>query len=196
MNIAVIQPADNLPPRRAFTAEDISRMIDAGVIGEDERIELIGGEIIVMAAKKFAHERIKSALIRMLAASAPADIQLGVEMTIQFADDTLLEPDVSLFPVSCMRASDSGFVRLSHGECLLVIEVAASSLRYDQNTKAPLYAKFGVHEYWVIDAHECVTWIHTGPSADGWSSIVKRDPGQTLTTPTVPGFAIRLDQIG
>jgi Uma2 family endonuclease len=79
---------------------------------------------------------------------------------------------------------------------LLAIEIAESNLDYDRKVKARLYARYGVHEYWVIDAHERITWIHTGPSADGWSSVVKRGPGETLTTSAAPGFAIRLDQIG
>jgi Uma2 family endonuclease len=196
MNIALTNIAEDDPFRRPFAVADISRMIDAGILTEDERIELVRGDLIVMASKKYAHELIKSAIIRALVPAAPRDVHIGVEMTIEFSDDTLLEPDLVVFPVSCLRESDFEFARLNHGECLLVIEVAASSLRYDKNTKAPLYAAFGVHEYWVIDAHERITWIHTGPSADGWSSVVKRGPSETLTTSAVPGFAIRLDQIG
>jgi Uma2 family endonuclease len=195
MNIAFANIAQDDPSPRPFAVADISRMIDAGILTEDERIELVRGAIIVMASKKYAHELIKSALIRELVPAASRDVHIGVEMTIQFSDDTLLEPDLALLPVSCLRESDIGFVRLNHGECLLVIEVAASSLRYDKITKAPLYAQFGVREYWVIDAHERVTWIHTGPSAEGWASVVKREPGETLTTPAVPGFSIRLDQV-
>lgn len=196
MNIAVIHPADNLPPRRAFTAEDIRRMIEAGVIGEEERFELIGGEIVMMAAKGYAHEVVKSALIRAIVPAAPAHVHVGVEMSIELSSDTLVEPDIALFPKSCLRKSDSGFVQLAKGDCLLVIEVAASRLSYDKEAKAKLYARYGVREYWVIDALERITWVHTGPSGDGWSSIVERGAGETPTTPAVPGFAIRLDQIG
>jgi hypothetical protein len=51
MNIAVVNPAPDLPPRRAFNVHDIRRMVDAGVLSEDENIELVEGEIVVMAAK-------------------------------------------------------------------------------------------------------------------------------------------------
>ena len=61
MNIAVVNPAPGLPPRRAFSVHDIRRMVDAGVLSEDENIELIEGEIVVMAAKGYAHEMIKAA---------------------------------------------------------------------------------------------------------------------------------------
>ena len=61
MNVAATTAAEGFP-RRAFTVDDIARMIDAGIIGEDEKFELIEGEIVMSAAKGFAHERIKSAL--------------------------------------------------------------------------------------------------------------------------------------
>ena len=57
MNVTVTRAAEGFP-RRAFTVEDIRRMIDAGVIGEDERFELIEGEIVPMSPKHDPHERI------------------------------------------------------------------------------------------------------------------------------------------
>jgi Uma2 family endonuclease len=196
MNVAVIHPAEDLPPRRAFTTEDVRRMIEAGVIGVEERFELIGGEIVMMAAKGYAHEVVKSALIRAIVLVAPDDVHAGVEMTIELSRDTLVEPDIALFPKACLRRSSSGFAQLAKGECLLVIEVAASRLSYDMDAKAKLFAEFGVQEYWVVEANERVTWVHTGPSGHGWSSIVERGSDETLTTVALPGFSVRLDQIG
>src|SRR5262249_8458149 len=79
MNIAVPTVAEDLPPRRAFTVADVHRMVEAGIIAEDERLELIGGEFFVMAAKGYAHELIKTALIRAIVQVAPADVSVGVE---------------------------------------------------------------------------------------------------------------------
>jgi Uma2 family endonuclease len=76
-----------------------------------------------------------------------------------------------------------------------VIEVAASSLAYDKGLKARLYARHRVKEFWVVDANAGVTWVHTGPAGDGWSSIIERGPNEVLTTPTLPGFSIRLDEL-
>jgi Uma2 family endonuclease len=78
---------------------------------------------------------------------------------------------------------------------LLLTEVAASSLTYDRRVKARLYARHGIREFWVIDANERVTWIHTGPSGDGWSSIVERGSNETLATTALPNFSIRLCDI-
>jgi Uma2 family endonuclease len=62
-------------------------------------------------------------------------------------------------------------------------------------TKARLYARHGIREYWVIDANERRTFVHTGPTADGWSSIVERGPDEALTTAALPGFALKLGDI-
>jgi len=85
---------------------------------------------------------------------------------------------------------------LRRGDCLLVIEVAVSSLNYDKKTKARLYAALGVREFWVVDANERISWVHTGPRDDGsWSSIVEHGPEEILTTPALPGFSISLADI-
>ena len=73
-------------PRRAFTVEDIGRMIDAGVLGEDEKFELIEGEIVMMAAKEVIHERVKSALLVAIARALPDDLTLGAEITLRLTD--------------------------------------------------------------------------------------------------------------
>jgi Uma2 family endonuclease len=195
MNIAVVNPAPDLPPRRAFNVHDIQRMVDAGVLSEDEKIELIEGEIVVMAAKGYAHEMIKAALVRAIIEAAPADVTVGVEMTIQFSPASLLEPDIAVIPTSKLIRSDAGFVSIEHGSCLLIVEVAATTLTYDKGRKAIEYGRFGVQEFWVVDANERITWIHTGPSGDGWSSIVKRGADETLKTPALPRLAIQLSDV-
>jgi Uma2 family endonuclease len=194
MNVAVTTAAEGFP-RRAFTVEDISRMIAAGVIRENEKFELIEGEIVMMAAKGLAHERIKSALTVAVVRALPDDLTVGVEATLRLTDTVMLEPDIAVFPKELFRKSSAGFAQLDPGEAYLVIEIAASSLAYDKGLKARLYARHRVKEFWVVDANERTTFVHTGPSGDGWSSIVKCGPKDTLTTSALPGFSIRLGEI-
>src|SRR5215472_3381674 len=194
MNVAVTTAAEGFP-RRAFTVDDIARMIEAGIIGEDEKFELIEGEIVMMASKGIAHERIKSALNIAVVRALPDDLTMGVEVTLRLTDTTMLEPNIAVFPKALFRRSSTGFARLDPGEACLVIEVAVSNLAYDKGLKARLYARHRVKEFWVIDANEGVTYVHTGPDGDGWSSVVKCGPQDTLATPALPGFSIRLGEI-
>jgi Uma2 family endonuclease len=194
MNVAATTAAEGFP-RRAFTVEDISRMIDAGIIHEDEKFELVEGEIVMMAAKGIAHERIKSALNIAVVRALPDHLTMGVEVTLRLTNTIMLEPDIAVFPKELFKKSSAGFAQLDPGEAYLVIEVAVSSLAYDKGLKARLYARHCVREFWVIDANEGITWVHTGPSGDEWSSVVKRGPQDMLTTPALPGFSIRLGEI-
>jgi Uma2 family endonuclease len=194
MNVAVTTAAEGFP-RRAFTVEDIARMIEAGIIGEDEKFELIEGEIVMMAAKGIAHERIKSALNIAVVRALPDHLTVGVEATLRLTDTIMLEPDIAVFPKELFKKSAAGFARLDPGEAHLVIEVAVSSLAYDKGLKARLYARHCVREFWVIDANELTTFVHTGPSGDGWSSIVRWGPDDALTTTALPGLSIRLGEI-
>jgi len=194
MNIALTHAADGLP-RRAFNVEDIRRMIEAGVIGEDERFELIEGDLVMMSAKHAGHDRIKHLLNMALVRAAPAGVLVGVEATLQLARDVLVEPDVTVISSSVYNIDPKTFAQPRPEDILLLIEVAASSLTYDRKVKARLYARHGIREFWVIDANERVTWIHTGPSGDGWSSIVERGSNDTLATTALPNFSIRLCDI-
>jgi Uma2 family endonuclease len=194
MNVTLRSAADF--PRRAFTVDDVRRMIDADVLGEDERIELIEGELVMMAAKGYAHELIKSAVGRAIARAASDDVMVGFEMSIQLSDNTIVEPDIAVFPKHLLLRSAANFVQLASGSLSLAIEVAASSLAYDKGLKSQLYARHGVQEFWVIDANSRVTWVHTGPQGEGWSSIVEHGADQALSTMALPGLSIRLADLG
>jgi Uma2 family endonuclease len=195
MNIAWTRAADGLA-RKAFSVDDVRRMIDTGVLDEEERIELVEGDLVMMSAKGYAHDYIKNALNLAIARALPPNLMLGVEMTVQFAENMILEPDIAVFARNSLIKSGANFSQIAAGGLLLAIEVAASSLAYDKGLKAHLYARHRVQEFWVIDANERITWIHTGPSGEGWSSIAERGPQEALTTPALPNFSVRLGDIG
>ncbi|UHC16365.1 Uma2 family endonuclease [Methylobacterium currus] len=157
-----VTPGSPLP--RRFTAGDLRLMLAAGILREDERVELLDGELVEMAAKGFAQDVVKNALVRRLVPLLPEAAYLGIESTLQLGPGLLLEPDLLLAPMSARSATPEGFCTIPGPEILLVIEVAASSLAYDRGRKAALYARHGVREYWVIDAQEREAWVHRGPA--------------------------------
>ncbi len=194
MNIAITRAADGLP-RRAFTVEDVRRMIDAGILSEDERVELIEGDFVMMSPSGYTHDLIKNALNIAIVRALPEGVRMGVEMTVQFDDSTLVVPDLTVYKRASLLRSDANFSHIRSGELLLAIEVAASSLGYDKGIKARLYARRGVQELWVVDANKRIAWVHTGPTDTGWTSIVERGPNDPLTTPALPSFSIKLGEI-
>jgi Uma2 family endonuclease len=195
MSVAVTRAADDLP-RRAFTVDDIHRMMEAGIFAEDERFELIEGDLVMMNPQHIAHDRIKTVLNMALVRAAPADVFVGVEVTIQLARNVLVQPDIAVISQSVYNADPKTFARPRPEDMLLLIEVASSIISYDRRVKARLYARHGIREFWVIDANERTTWIHTGSTGERWSSIVERAPNEAPTTPTLPKLSIRLSEIG
>lgn len=180
MTIHLTQGAEGFP-RRAFTVDEVERMIAAGVIAEDENFELIEGEIVPMAAKHHVHERVKSALTLAIARALPDDLWLGVESSIRLSRTSLVEPDLVVY------RRDLRLEEVKGPDLLLVIEVADTTLAFDRGRKAQLYAAYGVNELWVVDAAERTTWVHRGPTALGWGGVVAVPPTGELR-PEVPGL--------
>ncbi len=177
-------------PRRRFTIAEVEAMVAAGVMEEDERVELIGGELVPMSPKEDHHEVMKAALLRRWYRAVPDDLDLVPETTFRLSEDTYLEPDVVIYP----RAS--GLRGLTGANVLLVVEIADSSLRYDTGRKAALYASFGIRELWVIDAVRLTTRVFREPAADGYRNARDFAPTDQLAPLIAPeAFAVRLDEL-
>jgi Uma2 family endonuclease len=189
MNIVVTRAAEGFA-RRAFTVDEILRMVQAGIIAEDEDFELVEGEVVPMAPKGNQHEVLKSALNLLIARHLPEDLRLGIETSIYLDKHTFLEPDLCLYPKRLLPDEVKG------EDVLLAIEVAGSSLGYDRGPKARIYAKHGVREFWVLDARSRVTWVHTRPVVDGsWGSVEERPADAVLSTPLLQGLTIRTAEL-
>ncbi|QBK30031.1 Uma2 family endonuclease [Roseitalea porphyridii] len=185
MNIRVTDAAEGLK-RRAFTVDDIWRMVETGIIAPGERFELIGGEIVPMSPKGIRHERFKAWLNRQLVKGLPDHLMTIPETTFYLSDDTFIEPDFVVYP------ADSGLERLSPETCLLAVEIADSWLAYDLGRKARLYAEFGIGELWVFDVNDMAITIHRDPANEAFASIERTGFDTRLTPARLDGFALDL----
>jgi len=189
MNVAWTRAAEGLP-RRAFTVADVRRMIDAGVLGEAEKFELIEGEIVPMSPSYDPHERMKTALILAISAWLPDGFWFGSESSIYLAEKTFVEPDLCIFREELKSHEVKG------SDLFLVIEVADSSLAFDRGTKALLYASHGVRELWVVDVASKITSVHTGPTGVGWANVREVLPNETLRASALPNFEVCVGNLG
>src|SRR5918992_2746 len=167
---ATTRVADGLP-RRAWTVEDVERMLEAGILREPEAFELIGGELVAMAAKTRHHEVLRTELWNYWANRRARDLKIASETPLRLGNYDAPEPDFIVYPAS-LRAPD---VRAD--TVLLVVEIADASLTIDLNTKAQRYAAAGVREYWVINARTLVTTVHREPQSSGYAD--RRDVAAT-----------------
>jgi Uma2 family endonuclease len=176
-------------PRRAFTVREVERMVAAGLIEEDERIELIGGELVPMSPKGIRHEVLKAALLRLWYKAVPDGLGLVPETTFRLSTDTYLEPDIAVY-----RQAD-GLEKLKGDTALLVVEIADASLSYDKGRKANLYARFGVQELWVIDAAKMVLWVYRDPLYNGYRTITEYSAGDEVQPLASPALALTLAKL-
>jgi Uma2 family endonuclease len=176
-------------PRRCFTVSELEQMTAAGILHEDERIELIGGEIVPMSPKGNHHEILKAALTIYWARALPEDLMFISETTFRLSTDTYLEPDFVVYPKA------EGLKGLSAATARLVVEIADTSLGYDLGRKAGLYASFGIAELWVIDAVRLQTRIHRDPTPTGYRSVVDWPASQRLVPELAPALALLLSEL-
>lgn len=183
------QAADGLP-RRRFSIAEIEAMVQAEIISEDERFELIGGEIVPMSPKGARHEWIKMELARFLMRAAPEHLGVIPETTLRLDESTFLEPDFTVFPRRL------ALEKLDGPAVLLAIEVADSSLAYDRGRKIGIYAAYGVREVWVVDAKKATIWVHKRLGAEGYAVIAENTADVLLTPAFAPELALRLADLG
>lgn len=186
---ATTRAADGMK-RRAWTVAEIEAMQAAGIIGDDERFELIGGEVVPMQAKVGRHEMVKVELNRHLQRTIAEALTAAQETTLRLDEHNFVEPDFCVYP----RAIFPGDLRGYH--VLLAIEVADSSLAYDLGRKIGVYAAFGVPEVWGNDANALVTHVHWRLAAGGYEEISAAGPAETLAALRAPSVAICLEGFG
>lgn len=178
--------------RRRFTVSEYERMAEAGILGEDDRVELIEGEIVRMSPISSQHsacvKRYTVHLVRQLGDRAI----VGVQDPIRLSDESEPQPDLVV-----LRPRDDFYMH-RHPEppdILLIIEVAETSRRYDRNVKLPQYARAGIPEAWLTDLNEDVVERHSRPEGGRYQEVARFRRGQIITSVTIPGLALRVDDI-
>jgi Uma2 family endonuclease len=186
---ATTQAADGMP-RRPWTVAEIEAMVAAGIIQEDERFELIGGEVVPMLPKGGRHEMVKLDLNEHFQRTKAEDLRVAQETTLRLDEISFLEPDFCVFPRSIFPSDMRGY------DVLLAIEVSDTSLRYDLGRKIGVYAAFGIPEVWVIDANTLVTRVHRRLGAEGYAEIADIAHDGLLEARRAPSVAVRLADLG
>jgi Uma2 family endonuclease len=183
------QAAEGLP-RRRWTVAEIEAMVRAGIIDEDERFELIGGEVVPMSPKGARHEQVKIALNRFFQRAAPDQLEIAQETILRLDEDAFVEPDFCVF----RRGLD--LKALNSAAVLLAVEVADTSLVYDTGRKIAIYAAYGVREVWVINTKTLVTRIHRSLTPYGYSDTPDVPHTQRLVPTLAPELTVCMADLG
>ncbi len=178
--------------RYRFSAEDYDEMIDFGIIEEDERVELIRGEIVHKMPIGKSHIAVVNRLTRLLIQLIGDHAQVSVQNPIRL-NNSEPEPDVSL-----LRFQDDFYdsAKPVGGDVLLVIEVSDASLETDRDIKRELYAEASIVEYWIVNLIDGCVEVHRQPQPNGtYSEMFVAKRGDTIPMVSLPQFALKVDQI-
>ena len=181
----------NLPVRR-FTVAEYYAMAEAGILTEDDRVELIDGVIVEMAPVGSRHVGCVNLYTRWLVRLVEDRAILQVQGAIHLDDDTEPQPDLALL------RDRPDFYSSSHAEpsdVLLLIEVADSSVGYDRNEKLPRYAQAGIPEVWITVLPERIIEAHTEPMNGQYTHRHIYVPGDAITPGCFPDIALSVSEI-
>jgi len=173
------------PARRLFTVDEFHRMAEAGILGEDDRVELIEGELIEMTPIGSRHAACVNRLVKLL--SSLEAYLLSVQNPVSLDPRTQLQPDIALLKP---RADYYASAHPGPNDVILVIEVADTSAATDREVKLPLYAKAGVPEVWLVDLPEGAVEVYQAPEGPIYRTAQTLHPGDPALP--VPGTSLHL----
>ena len=152
------------PSRHLISVDAFHRMGETGILGPQDRVELIDGEIIDMSPIGVLHAAIVDVLVRHFGRRAGESVFVRCQNPLRLDNISEPEPDIAI-----LRPRADFYMTAHPGaaDVLLVIEVADTSLAYDLGTKVPLYARHGIPEVWVIDAATRQTRVFRRPVGSG-----------------------------
>jgi Uma2 family endonuclease len=174
MTVAVAAPPVE---RYRWTVALYHQMIETGILGEDERIELIKGELATMSPIGAEHSGTLKKLTEMLFEQLRRRAVISVQDPLQVDDYSEPEPDLALL------APRRDFYKRAlprPADVLLVIEVADSSLAYDRTIKMALYAGAGIAEAWIVNLIDRWIEVYRDPSSAGYTTLLKILPGKSV----------------
>ena len=184
-------PTDPAAPAR-WTAEEYLALVDRGVLGPDDRVELLEGVIVSMAPHNVPHAagvgRVENALHRAIGDRAVVRVQLSLPLGAH----SVPEPDAMILP-----GPIENYDHAHPTTALLVVEVADSSLKQDRLTKRAIYAAAGILDYWIVNLPDACVEVRRTPEPETRRyknvSIFRR--GDTLEVAALPGVRIAVSDL-
>ena len=178
--------------RRRFTVGEYYRMAEAGILRPDERVELIEGEIVTMAAIGSRHASTVMRLNRLLASELGDRTLVLVQAPVRLSDLSEPEPDVALLRP---RSDDYASAHPGPDDVLLIVEVAESTVAFDRGMKLRLYAAAGIPEYWIVDLADDRIEVYQQPGATGYRDVRRYRREDTLRAAAFPNVEMAVAAI-
>jgi Uma2 family endonuclease len=178
--------------RRLFTVAEYHKMAEAGILSEDDRVELLEGEIVAMSPIGSRHAACVDRLTQYLVVQVRGRAIVRVQSPIRLGEHSEPQPDLALLKPR------PDFYASSHPgpeDVLLVVEVAETSAAGDREVKVPMYARFGVPEVWLVDLAGDQVEVFREPSAEGYREVRVLRRGESLAPAFLPDLLLPVDAV-
>lgn len=175
-----------------FTVDEYHCMGEAGVFHEDDRVELINGQVVEMTPIGPRHARCVDDLNRLFTRLAGDTAIVRVQNPVVLGKHHEPQPDLALLR---RRPDRYGQAHPRPADVLVVVEVAETSLAYDRDIKIPLYARAGIPEVWLVDLQSDTIHVYRAPRRDGYAEPRSVARGETLTALHLPEVAVRVADV-
>jgi len=179
--------------RHKLDVDAYDRMANAGIFEEDDRIELIDGELIDMAPIGQEHAATVGTLTKVFVLACGEIATVWCQNPVRVDEHNEPQPDFAI-----LRLRADGYRtgnRPGPADVLLLVEVADSSVRFDRQIKLPLYARSGIGEVWIVDLKRRIVDVYRNPTSHGYGEPKTYQPGERLALMLAPEIVVALDGV-
>jgi Uma2 family endonuclease len=176
---------------RSFNVTEFHKLAEVGILSEDDRVELLDGQIMIMAPIGENHRTIVDTMAEIFTDRRSGRYCVGVQNPLRIDDKNEPQPDLVLYDRAMIGHHPAP------ADTFLIVEIADASLEYDQRIKIPLYASGGIQEIWIIDliANRIHTYRQPRPANRSFAEVASFDRGTWVSPLKFPDIRIRLEDL-
>jgi hypothetical protein len=177
--------------RKRFTVDNYYRMLDAGILRGDDRVELIDGEVLEMSPIGARHAATVYCFQAVLQKALADRAMIRVQSPVHFDDFNEPEPDIAVVRT---RTDMYASAHPTPADVRLLVEVSDSTLTFDRTVKARLYAIARIPEYWIAELERNRVIVHRGPEGEAYRTVTEFGPDDTLGPAAYPDVEVAVSR--
>jgi Uma2 family endonuclease len=178
--------------KKLFTVDEYYSMAEAGILGPEDRVELIAGEIFQMSPLGNRHVGCVNRGNRLFITAFVGRAVVNIQNPVQLNNNTEPEPDIALLK---FRSDDYAGKKVRAEDVLLIVEVSDTTLRFDRNVKLPLYALAGIPETWIENLENDELLVYRDPEGNGYRTAFTLHRGDSVSIAGFPDVVFKVDDL-